>query len=152
MAEKQEDIKIISESYVNHMENKNEIVTESISKGGAGGNLSFQEFGQLKEELLTSDAWIEATGIRHKLTPDQVREWIELFVADLTAKEDTGRLLKDYKQHCVNWIGTELKKEGKLNGKIKEFTYNEAIDLIQAGKAHSFSKSFIKKGEKFILK
>jgi hypothetical protein len=135
------------------IENENVIVNENINKGGAGGNLSFQNLNDLKDELLNSQTWIETVGIRHKLSVDQVKGWIELFVTDLAAKEDYGRLLKDYKQHCVNWIGSQIEKEGKLNGKKgKEYSYNEAIDLIQTGKAISFSKSFVKKGEKYILK
>jgi hypothetical protein len=50
-------------------------------------------------------------------------------------------------------MGCELGKVAKVNGKNgKEYTYNEAIDLIQKGQAVSFSKSFNKVGNKYILK
>lgn len=130
-----------------HMENVNEIEVDNKNF------LSFFDLKTLESELLNSTVWIEAVSVRHHTDIEKVTEYIKTFCLDQDVKESKGRTLKDYKSHFINWMGKELEKVGKVNGKnSKEFTYNEAIDLIQKGQAVSFSKSFIKKGEKYILK
>lgn len=130
-----------------HMENENEneIKPENF--------ISFYDLKKLESELLDSTVWIEAVAVRHHTETNKVIEFVKTFCLDQDVKESKGRALKDYKSHFINWMGCELGKVSKINGKNgRELTYNEAIDLIQKGQAVSFSKSFTKKGDKYILK
>lgn len=127
-------------------DNENEIENESKDE-----NFVFSDLKELETEMLNSEQWIETTAMSLHTEIDVIKSYIPEYCLEQKAKGKIGSIFKEYKSHFFNWTRIQLeKKKPARNG--KEYTYEEAVDLITAKKAFSFSKSFIKKGDSYILK
>ena len=87
---------------------------------------------ELEKELLASEAWISTVAMRHSISTAEVERLVKIYCIDQKAKENTGLHLKQYKEHCVNWIGTQLKKDGKHENN-KPITYNQLVEMVGKG-------------------
>jgi len=112
----------------NNDNNENNDKNNSARAFSFQNNIFYSDLSELEAELLSSEQWIETVAQRHGLTVDETVQFVKMFVLDQKAKLETGRSLKEYRQHAVNWIGTHKPRDKKQAA--KEFTYEQLIDMI----------------------
>ncbi len=75
----------------------------------------------IKENILNNNIWIEQISINKRLSLDKVKDFLKTFLDDLELKDDLDKSEKNVKQHFVNWLNGEIKKEAPK--KDKPFKY-----------------------------
>jgi len=87
---KNKEVKIISKSYDNHMENENKDI-----------NISKHEI--FKNECLQSQQWLETIAMNIKIPLDKIQFALAEFNSHLIMDGEIKQDLKDYKNHFTRW-------------------------------------------------
>jgi len=64
-----------------------------------------------KSEILNSKIWITEISIKKRIDETKVIDYLNTFLDDLELKGEMDKPEKDIKQHFINWLNLELKKE-----------------------------------------
>jgi len=65
----------------------------------------------IKENILNNISWIESIAMKKRIDIDKVKLYLGTFLDDLELKDDLDKSEKEVKQHFVNWLNGETKKE-----------------------------------------
>lgn len=68
---------------------------------------------KVKTEILNSVSWIEQICMKKKKEVDEIKMFLKTFLDDLELKEELDKPIQDIKQHFINWLNIELRKEKK---------------------------------------
>ncbi len=114
-------------------------------------NFVFIDLDLLKTEMLNSEQWIEVTAMSLHSDIETIKSFIPAYCLEQKSKGKIGSIFKEYKSHFYNWTRIQIeKKQPAKNG--KEYTYNEACDMVTKNQAKSLGESFNKVGNKYVLK
>ena len=75
----------------------------------------------IKETISNNTLWIESIAMLKRLDIEKVKLYLGTFLDDLELKDDLDKSEKDIKNHFVNWLNGETKKEAPK--KDKPFKY-----------------------------
>lgn len=80
-------------------------------------NVTVNVKDNVKDILLNNKSWIEQIAMKKRIGLDKVKKSLTTFLDDLELKDDLDRPEKDIKQHFVNLLNIELKKEAPVKAK-----------------------------------
>ena len=63
----------------------------------------------IKENILSSQTWIEQICMKKKLEIKDVTEYLNIFLDDLDLKGELDKPESDIKKHFINWLNIQLK-------------------------------------------
>lgn len=75
----------------------------------------------LKEKIFTKETvWYETVAMKQRLSPEEIKEWLNNFFNELQCIGETMKSVKDFKSHFFRWLKIQLKekKEVKNDGRL----------------------------------
>lgn len=93
---------------------------------------TFFDMKEVEIELLNSPAWIQSVCMTLKTSEDKIIPLIKEYCLEQTAKAKPGSILREYKDHFVNWARIRLRSTGIIRSD-KVYTYKEYCDMCSSG-------------------
>lgn len=93
----------------------------------------FKEKENIKQEILSSQKWIDDISYTKKITPEKTKDHLITFLDDLELKEDLDRSLSEIKSHFISWLNIELKKEKEVPQKLGKGSFKEQTSHLNLG-------------------
>lgn len=129
--------------YVNVNDNDNlkeTSLSRSKEKGEDFGKDVDKPLTELREELLSNQAWIETLSMNNHIDENESRFYIEAYIRKLQNEGISRKSVSDAQKHFANWLRIELKRardeqsgiHQKPNSKTKEERYAEFAEAIAA--------------------
>ncbi len=91
--------------------------------------LFFSDMNLLRDELLSSEEWINVTAKATGTNQVEVKKRIPQFCSEMEAKENRGQHIRQYKEYFVNWIRKQI------NSKTQDIKPKyEAVKYFEQGR------------------
>lgn len=98
-----------------NVKNVQQSSTNPTVKDNVNVNVNVKD--NVKDILLNNKSWLENIAMKKRIDLDKVKKSLIAFLDDLELKDDLDRPEKDIKQHFVNLLNIELKKEAPVKEK-----------------------------------
>jgi len=107
---------------------------DKVSPDEFVAGFSFDKAGKFKNDMLTSGSLLELTQMKHKITEQETKQLIQLFVKEQDTLEKKYSSLQDCTRHFIYWLPNNIKKDNKTyqkNGQYPKSVANSKRDEVE---------------------